>query len=148
MMKYLRDDARFKLEEILYAFGYIVVRDLHNISYTSLMSLKFLPRRLLLAVELTDYRRIALLRVAVDAELHRRRKLPHVNTIDDVVNLIKTSEKIIVLAGAGNLSLYLFDVKASAPVAVFQIFGPILESTPCSQTTALTILTYHTRLQL
>jgi hypothetical protein len=106
MMKYLRDDAHFKLEEILYAFGYLVVRVLHNISYTSLMSLKFLPRRLLLAVELADNRRIALLRVAVDAELHRRRKLPHVNTIDDVVNLIKSSEKIIVLAGAGNLYLY------------------------------------------
>ena len=45
MMKYLRDDARFKLEEILYAFGYLVVRVRHSISYTSLISLKFLPRR-------------------------------------------------------------------------------------------------------
>lgn len=31
----------------------------------------------------------------------RRTKLSHINTLDDVVNLLKTCKKIIVLTGAG-----------------------------------------------
>ena len=45
--------------------------------------------------------------MAVDKELHRRKKLPFVNTIDDIVNLIKISQNIIVLAGAGDPLKYL-----------------------------------------
>jgi hypothetical protein len=44
---------------------------------------------------------MALLRMAVDNELGKRKKLDHVNTIDDVINLIQSSNNIIVLAGAG-----------------------------------------------
>jgi hypothetical protein len=40
--------------------------------------------------------------MAVEAELQKRKKLSHVNTIEDVVNLIQTSNHIIVLAGAGD----------------------------------------------
>ena len=39
--------------------------------------------------------------MAVKSELHKRKKLDHINTIDDVVKLIQTSNNIIVLAGAG-----------------------------------------------
>lgn len=39
--------------------------------------------------------------MAVESELRRRKKLEHLNTIDDIVNLIRTSNNIIVLAGAG-----------------------------------------------
>ena len=46
---------------------------------------------------------VALLRMATDNELQKRKKLDHVNTIDDVVKLIKSSNKIIVLAGAGRI---------------------------------------------
>jgi hypothetical protein len=56
----------------------------------------------------TDGSFVELLRVAMDAELSRRRKLDYVNTIDDVVNLIKSSERIIILAGAGTASLSQF----------------------------------------
>ena len=42
--------------------------------------------------------------MVVDNELRKRKKLEDVNTIDDVVNLIQTSNNILVLVGAGNLS--------------------------------------------
>ncbi|OQO12157.1 hypothetical protein B0A48_02797 [Cryoendolithus antarcticus] len=32
---------------------------------------------------------------------HKRAKLPHVNTMDDVVNLLKSSSKVLVITGAG-----------------------------------------------
>ena len=35
------------------------------------------------------------------AEPEPRNKLTHVNTLDDVVSLLKTSSKIIILTGAG-----------------------------------------------
>jgi hypothetical protein len=44
---------------------------------------------------------IALLRMAVDTELRRRKKLENVNSLDDVVRLIQSSKNIMVLAGAG-----------------------------------------------
>ena len=40
--------------------------------------------------------------MVVDNELRKRKKLEHVNTIDDVVNLIKSSQNILVLVGAGS----------------------------------------------
>lgn len=39
--------------------------------------------------------------MAVESELRKRKKLDNVNTIDDVVNLIQTSNNIIALVGAG-----------------------------------------------
>jgi hypothetical protein len=39
--------------------------------------------------------------MAVESELRKRKKLDNVNTIDDVVNLIRTSDNIIALVGAG-----------------------------------------------
>jgi len=45
--------------------------------------------------------------MAVENELHKRKKLDHVNTIEDVVELINNSEKIIVLAGAGKGVIYM-----------------------------------------
>jgi NAD+-dependent protein deacetylase SIR2 len=44
---------------------------------------------------------MALLQMAIENELEKRKKLDHVNTIDDVVNLIHSSNNIIVLVGAG-----------------------------------------------
>ena len=46
---------------------------------------------------------VALLRMAVDSELRKRKKLDHVHTIDVAVDLIKSSNNIIVLAGAGRI---------------------------------------------
>lgn len=39
--------------------------------------------------------------MAVESELRKRKKLDNVNTIDDVVNLIQSSNNIIALVGAG-----------------------------------------------
>ena len=39
--------------------------------------------------------------MAVETELRKRKKLSHVNTIEDVVSLIQNSNHVIVLAGAG-----------------------------------------------
>jgi NAD-dependent histone deacetylase SIR2 len=39
--------------------------------------------------------------MAIDTELHKRKKLDNVNTLDDVVNLIKSSNSILLLVGAG-----------------------------------------------
>lgn len=44
---------------------------------------------------------LALFSRAIETELERRERLKHVNTIDDIVGLIKKSSNIIVLAGAG-----------------------------------------------
>ena len=45
---------------------------------------------------------LALVRMAVETELRKRKKLEDVNTVDDVVNLIKKSNNIMILAGAGS----------------------------------------------
>jgi hypothetical protein len=45
---------------------------------------------------------LALVRMAVETELRKRKKLEDVNTVDDVVNLIKKSSNIVILAGAGS----------------------------------------------
>jgi hypothetical protein len=42
-----------------------------------------------------------LLAIAISREFSRRRKLPHYNTIDDAVRLLRESKNIIVLTGAG-----------------------------------------------
>lgn len=41
------------------------------------------------------------LNLVIDRELSKRAKLPHYNTIDDAVSLLKKSKNIIVLTGAG-----------------------------------------------
>lgn len=45
---------------------------------------------------------LALVRMAVETELRKRKKLEDVNTVDDVVDLIKKSNNIMILAGAGS----------------------------------------------
>jgi hypothetical protein len=60
---------------------------------------------------------LALVRMAVETELRKRKKLEDVNTVEDVVNLIKKSSNIVILAGAGSppsLSL--------APIFPLQVF--------------------------
>jgi len=47
---------------------------------------------------------ITLLRMAVETELRKRKKLDNVNTVDDVVDLIRKSKNIMILAGAGHSS--------------------------------------------
>lgn len=42
---------------------------------------------------------------SIVSEPPRRKKLKHINTVDDVVTLLKTSKKIMVLTGAGVSSL-------------------------------------------
>ena len=44
---------------------------------------------------------LPMVRRVLEAELKKRRKLEHVNTVDDVVELLKKSKNIIVLTGAG-----------------------------------------------
>lgn len=44
---------------------------------------------------------LQLLAMGMDNEYSRRLKLPHYNTIDDAVQLLKKSSNIIVLTGAG-----------------------------------------------
>ena len=39
--------------------------------------------------------------MAVETELRKRKKLDNVNTVDDVVDLIRKSNNIVILAGAG-----------------------------------------------
>ncbi|KAI5304951.1 NAD-dependent histone deacetylase sir2 [Ascosphaera pollenicola] len=41
------------------------------------------------------------LMIGIDLELSSREKLPHYNSVDDAVNLLKTSKNIVVLTGAG-----------------------------------------------
>ena len=48
-----------------------------------------------------DYAYYNLLALGICRELSKRVKLPQYNTVDDVINLIKTSNNIIVLTGAG-----------------------------------------------
>lgn len=50
---------------------------------------------------LPDTRYFRLLGKVLIEEISRRRKLPHYNTIDDVVTLLQRSSKIIVITGAG-----------------------------------------------
>ena len=65
------------------------------------MSLTFLLKRKMLDFSLLQNRLLGLLRMAVESELRKRKKLDNVNTIDDVVNLIQSSNNIIALVGAG-----------------------------------------------
>ena len=51
--------------------------------------------------DLFDSSMIALLRMAVETELRKRKKLDNVNTVDDVVDLIRKSKNIMILTGAG-----------------------------------------------
>lgn len=44
---------------------------------------------------------LCLLRVVLGREMHKRKKLPQYNTIDDAVQLMKEAKNIIVLTGAG-----------------------------------------------
>ena len=55
----------------------------------------------MLDFSLLQNRLLGLLRMAVESELRKRKKLDNVNTIDDVVNLIQSSNNIIALVGAG-----------------------------------------------
>ena len=50
---------------------------------------------------MVDCSMITLLRMAVETELRKRKKLDNVNTVDDVVDLIRNSKNIMILAGAG-----------------------------------------------
>jgi len=65
------------------------------------MSLTFPLKRKMLDFSLLQNRLLGLLRMAVESELRKRKKLDNVNTIDDVVNLIQSSNNIIALVGAG-----------------------------------------------
>ena len=47
---------------------------------------------------------VALIRMAVESELRKRRKLENVNNVEDVVKLIQESKNIMILAGAGSIS--------------------------------------------
>lgn len=42
-----------------------------------------------------------LLGICINRELRKREKIPHYNSVDDAVSLLKKSKKIIVLTGAG-----------------------------------------------
>lgn len=42
-----------------------------------------------------------LLGICISRELSKREKIPHYNSVDDAVSLLKKSKKIIVLTGAG-----------------------------------------------
>ncbi|KAI0731379.1 SIR2-domain-containing protein [Earliella scabrosa] len=68
------------IPKLLYAFGVCLCKELRNKQ----------PRTL-----------IYLLRVALHRELESRERLQTYNTIDDVVNLIRASKRILVLTGAG-----------------------------------------------
>jgi hypothetical protein len=81
--------------------------------------------------------------MAVETELQKRKKLSHVNTIEDVVNLIQNSNYIIVLAGAGDQrSRDPANLQELALVAAFLISDLILVYMLCSQIGVLTILLY------
>lgn len=49
----------------------------------------------------SDAKLFPLLKIVISRELTRRRKLPHINTIEDTVGLIRDAKHIIVLTGAG-----------------------------------------------
>ena len=44
---------------------------------------------------------LPLLQAVITREMNRRRKLPHINTLEDVLRLLKESKNILVLTGAG-----------------------------------------------
>lgn len=52
-----------------------------------------------------NYRMVAIVQMAVESELRKRRKLEDVDTVEDVVKLIQESKNIMILAGAGSISL-------------------------------------------
>jgi hypothetical protein len=101
---YLTDKPNYSVKQILYAFGCVLV-------YTNLKGLTISlrswssPLKRWRWCDLANRSTTALFRLAVETELQRRKKLDDVNTIDDVVNLIKSSNNIIVLAGAGIATL-------------------------------------------
>lgn len=51
--------------------------------------------------DMFDSSMITILRMAVETELRKRKKLDNVNTVDDVVDLIRKANNIMILAGAG-----------------------------------------------
>jgi hypothetical protein len=86
-------------------YWYLDMRKL--LIYFSLMDSNSHLKRLLVCL-LADGRLLALFQIVIDTELRKRQKLDHVNTIDDVVQLIQASTNIIVLVGAGSRSQYVF----------------------------------------
>ena len=61
---------------------------------------RLLPRRTVIPDDIDDF---MLWRAVIEivTEPPRRQKLPDVNTMDDVIRLLRTSERIMVLTGAG-----------------------------------------------
>ena len=61
---------------------------------------RLLPRRTVIPDDIDDF---MLWRAVIEivTEPPRRKKLPDVNTMDDVIRLLRTSERIMVLTGAG-----------------------------------------------
>ena len=66
---------------------------------------RLLPRHTVIPDDIDD---LMLWRAVIEfvMEPPRRKKLPDVNTMDDVIHLLETSERIIVLTGAGVRRLF------------------------------------------
>ncbi|KAG8930329.1 NAD-dependent histone deacetylase sir2 [Tulasnella sp. 417] len=66
--------------------------------------------------DIEDMSLLPLLKVTLTRILRRRTKLPQYNTVDDVLSLLRTSKRIVVLTGAG-ISV---SIRVSSPAADFR----------------------------
>ena len=60
-----------------------------------------LPRSVIKEAETQPYMLLPILKMVLTRILRQRQKLPQYNTVDDVLNLLQRSKRIIVLCGAG-----------------------------------------------
>ncbi|KAI8336582.1 DHS-like NAD/FAD-binding domain-containing protein [Chlamydoabsidia padenii] len=96
-MEMIRDDAR-DIGLIKFIEKYVLEQHIPVAKLLQVFGFVMSPRAIVLA---TDYDLAPLLRTVLNRFLRKRRRLEHVNTLEDVVSLMAKAQNIMIVTGAG-----------------------------------------------